>query len=329
MPASYGEDKKDALCEAYRQLGSVPKAADQLGVSTTWGYRTLKERGVYERARPQYPDEMGERACELYVEEEFTLVEVCEQLGWEYGREPSHSYVVDQMDKRGLDRRDGGYARHGRRVLRYNGRRLVLCGKHGPEEVRRVLDDYVAGMPPREIEEEHGVPVPTTQSLTQRAGVRRDRAEARANHLVREGRISPVAGARIAERLYVEDEQSLSQIAEHLDCQTATVIDYLDKRGVERRSRSEGLLARHYGSVEAYARFCRRVARLYHGEDETKRAICEELGVSYPTVNRALESEHNPYGEDPAGEWGWVYASDGETHSRSGGLSSRSVPSRR
>lgn len=239
--------------------------------------------------------------------------------GWAYGI----------LKERGLYQPAGRYKPQGVRYLNYNGRRLQLLGRHGPQKVRRVLDDYEDGGQPQVLAEKHDVSVSTIEKWTDRAGIQRTRKEAAANRMVNEGRISPVAAAHIAERLYVEEQQSIGQIADHLDCHNATVLDYLDKRGVETRSQAEAMHVHWHGSLQEYRAFCRRAARLYHAEGMTKRDVCDEMDCCHRTLNRALASEHNPYREGAKKDWSWMHTNQpGKPLRPSEGLTARSVSPR-
>lgn len=214
------------------------------------------------------------------------------------GIDVSDTWICKRLKEAGIETR--GYRRGGHRVLQYNGRGIILRGSHAHEKVRAVLDEYVAGARTADLSERHDAPASTIEKWATRAGVSRTREEAAAIRVVAEGRISPIAAARIAED--GADERSITEIAEYLGVTTATVLDYLQKRGAQTRTQREGLLIHHHGSLVAYRDNVQEICRMYHVDGLTRSAIHRLTGHSYPTISNALESEFNPYADDPEQE---------------------------
>lgn len=209
------------------------------------------------------------------------------------GVDVSDTWVCGRLKEQGIETQ--GYRRRGRRELAYNGRTLVLMGRHSTDKVCAILDDYQDGKPPMQLSEEYDAPVSSIEKWVARAGICRDSAEAAANRRVNEGFISPIAAARIAERLYVEEKMSLTQGADEMGVCTATFLDYLRKRGVKTRTQSEGELVRIHGSLSEWRRYVLSICKMFHVDGMNRTEITEEVGCCYRTVNAALDSDINHY----------------------------------
>lgn len=291
MYRKYTDEDAEAVRAAYRKTGSGVKAAKIAGTSQSYAYRVLRKAGLTSGQTP-YGEDLIDRAERLYVDSALSCRRVADRLG------VSQQWVYEKMRERGVLRQKN-YEQHPVRYLDYDGTQLQLRGRHGPDKVRQVLDAYARGASPQDLSEQYDAPVSTIEKWTARAGVARSHREAAAQRRINEGHVSPIANARTAERLYTDEHMSTIEIADELGVSVASVLDYLDERGVERRTRQEAMFVRWHGSLDTYRAFVQEVCRLRHREGLTQAAICQQLDVTYRTVRRALDSKYNPYREAP------------------------------
>jgi len=89
-------------------------------------------------------------------------------------------------------------------------------------------------------------------------------------------------------KMYVEDKKSANQIARELGMTTENVIYYLEKLGIERRSKKEAVtLAKN--PPEAIER-AEKISKMYVEDGKSAIKIADELGMSTSTVIYILNS---------------------------------------
>ena len=280
----------DLAVQFYEQEESAARAAARIDEETghtaseTWVRKVCHERGV--SLRNGFPDALKEEAQRL-VDEGLTNQAVAERLQKRVDRDgPSASWVSRYTER---DEDFHTYERRGRRTFTYNGTEIEVRGPTPVETCTELLRRYDEGVPPSVLLEEHDVNRGFLLNLCERAGIRRNYSEARINRLIWEGEDSPIARRREVERLYTEEELSTTQIAERVGKDEETIRNDLEARGVERRPRALGLILRHWGSLEEYQSFTRRVYIETKHKGRTVAEVAEEESVHEDTVSRACD----------------------------------------
>lgn len=284
----------DLAVDLYEEERSSTAVAERITeetdetASATWVRKVLHERGVTLQ-RNGFPDGLKEEAQRL-VDDGHTNDEVAEILSHETDRPgPSPSWVSMHTER--PDSSPHVYERHGRRTFEYDGPdgpvEIEIRGPVPAETCIEILDRYAEGVPPEVLQEEYDVGRGFVNKLTARAGIRRGYSEARINRLIWEGETSPIARRREVERLYVEEEKTIPQIAERVGKSQETIRQDLEARGVERRPRALSTILRSWGSLDEYKSFARRVYIKTEHKGRPVTEVAEEEDVTEHAVTTA------------------------------------------
>lgn len=232
---------------------SAKDIADDCDVDEATIHRWLNEFDISKKLKSN-PWQSQDVLEELYYDREMSTHEIAEHFDCD------QSTIGYWMDKFGLERRNrsGSYERK---------------PWHNPQTLLKLY--FEEGLSPPEIGEKFGCAGKTICKWLNRFGVttanqRRQEAKRRED--------PPWRDRTKLEKLYVEQTMSAVEIAEEFDCKKSTILYWMRKFGIERRSTSE--------SLEIPPVKKARLEELYFEDDLTQDDIAEEVGCSVPTVCR-------------------------------------------
>jgi len=143
---------------------------------------------------------------------------------------------------------------------------------------------------PPEIADEIDVHAATVRSWIERHGIKKHSLSKRYT----DGNVEPLKDPEWLHEQYNQNKKSSNEIAEELGLSGGSVLKWLEKHGIERRSVSE---ARAAGNIKPLMDE-EWLSDQYHGQEKTRREIAEELDLSFDPVATWMEK----HGIEPRSE---------------------------
>lgn len=174
--------------------------------------------------------------------------------------------------------------------------------QHPAPVVTEGICRYLAGQPGKAAAEEAGMPAATLLHTLRRHDLIRSKSEAWIQKWVDRGKASMVARRRLIEREYSKNEawDQLDELANQFAVCEKTIRRDLRSIGYD-LSRSEVAIVREWGSFQGWRKAQRRAAVLVRKRDWTKKRACEEMNITFRTLQRLLSAwdKRKEGGEQP------------------------------
>ncbi len=253
------EPLKDYLIREYQNKHRSSKdIAEELGTNQFNILRWMKKEGIKARSisesmlPPNLKIPSKEELEDFYVKQRKSTIKIAEKYG-------VSNYTVSKWLK------DVGIA------IRNNSERHFKLGGRIPseDELRRdYLDNW---MNQKDLGGKYGVSSPTIRNWLRKFNISiRNQAEAKRP----EDFISP--SKEQLERLYIEEEKTVREIAENLGISKHSVFDLLEKNGIEKRDR--------ISKINRLKLAKKILENMYLTQGKSPKTIGKEIGVSAPTV---------------------------------------------